>query len=73
MSAGRDIAVGRSGEQGGTWISEDGQSWRLAAGATTQIETLAIGPAGTLGLVGTWSEDGDEVTGFEVWKLVDDR
>jgi hypothetical protein len=70
---GRDIAVGRSGEQGGTWSSEDGQTWRLAADATTQIETLAAGPAGTLGLVGTWSEDGNEVTGFEVWKLVDGR
>ena len=68
----RDIAVGRSGEQGGTWISEDGETWR-PADVTTKIETLATGPAGTLGLVGTWSENGDEVTGFEVWKLVDDR
>jgi hypothetical protein len=70
---GRDIAVGRNGRTGGTWISEDGETWRMAADATTKVETLAVGPAGTLGLVGTWSGDGSEVTGFEVWKLVDDR
>ena len=69
----RDIAVGRNGEQGGTWTSDDGETWHLATDATTKIETLATGPAGTLGLVGTWSADGDGVTGFEVWKLVDDR
>jgi hypothetical protein len=71
--AGRDIAVGGQGGQGGTWTSQNGLKWRLAADATTEIETLATGPAGTLGLVGTWSENGEEVTGFEVWKLVDER
>ena len=70
---GRDIAVGRSGEEGGTWVSVDGQAWLLAGGTDTTIEAVAHGLAGTLGLVGTWSEDGNEVTGFEVWKLVDDR
>ena len=75
--AGRDVAVGRSGERGATWISEDGVAWRLAAGAGPEIETLASGPAGTLGLVGTWmlidEDTGSQVTGFEVWKLVEDR
>jgi hypothetical protein len=70
---GRDIAVGRDGGRGGTWVSEDGGTWLMAADATTKIEILADGPAGTVGLVGTWSADGGKVTGFEVWKLVDDR
>jgi hypothetical protein len=71
--AGRDVAVGRVGEAGGTWMSEDGESWHLAAAAQTELEALAAGPAGTLGLVGTWTEDGSHVTGFEVWKLADAR
>ena len=74
----RDIAVGRVGGRGATWISDDGQTWRLAGGAEAAIEALASGPAGTLGLVGTWSvvvdeDEGTSVTGFEVWQLVDDR
>ena len=70
---GRDVAVGFAAQKGMTWVSEDGVTWLRAMDATTEIETLAFGPAGTLGLVGTWSGDGSEVTGFEVWKLVDDR
>ncbi len=71
---GRDIAVGlgRDNSASLTWISTDGVRWRIADRSSPPIESIAAGPAGTLGLIGIWDGAGNAVTGFEVWKLIEE-
>jgi hypothetical protein len=64
-----DVAVGFGEDHGLTWSSEDGLTWEVAA--SPGIEAVAAGPAGLLGLIGTWDGAGNTVTGFEVWKLAE--
>ena len=71
---GRDIAVGWDEQRRDlTWISDDGIEWRIAEQGSAPIEAIAVGPAGVLGIVGTWDAAGDTVTGFDIWKLLEDH
>ena len=64
-----DVAISAPNERL-TWTSRDGIEWPLAQGPSAPIEGLASGPAGVLGLIGTWDDAGSVTTGFQVWRLV---
>jgi hypothetical protein len=70
---GRDIAIVRAHQMSMTSISDDGIHWQTADRTSPLIETISTGPAGVLGLIGIWNDAGDAVTGFEVWKLLEER
>jgi hypothetical protein len=64
-----DVAVAGSDNDHITWVSEGAGPWSRLAGSSPPIETVAWGPSGVVGLVGTWDADFNNVTGFEVWLL----
>lgn len=70
---GRDVAIIRVDQTSMTSISDDGIHWQAADRTSPAVETIATGPAGHLGLVGVWDDAGENVTGFEVWKLLEGR
>jgi len=65
-----DVAVGWSvGRTPQTWISERASPWSGLNGSPPAIEAVGWGPAGAVGLVGRWNAAGDDVTGFDAWRL----
>jgi len=68
-SAELDVAVGKAQDTPLTWTSDGGTDWRLVEGSLPEIEAVASGPVGVVGLVGTRDVARDEITGFEVWRL----